>query len=187
MIQTSVVQVLTNTWANVQHTCPSTVCGEFGTYFCPVNKELTTVHLSIPPLSPGTPWGIRGRPMVSINTIHCPSCTSHPSVPKGHYGTSDVPWCPPTQFTVPAVHPIPQSPRGTMGHQGTSHGVHQHNSLSTCVHLNPQSQKGCTECQGTSRLQLEIFMGQEWRRPLIQYFTASCCACYNKCNECNRR
>ena len=126
--------------------------------------------------------------MVSLNTTLCPSSLSQPSVPKGHYGTSgDVPWCPSTQFTVQHVHPTPQTPRGIMGQQGMSHGVPQHNSLSTCVHLNPQSQKGCTECQGTSRLQLKIFMGQEWRRPLIQNFTASCCACYNESNECNRR
>ena len=69
--------------------------------------------------------------MVSLNTTLCPSSLSQPSVPKGHYGTSgDVPWCPSTQFTVPLVHPTPQTPRGIMGQQGMSHGVPQHNSLS---------------------------------------------------------
>ena len=92
MIQTSVVHVLTNTWANVQHTCPSTVCGEFGTYCCPVNKELTTVHLSISPLSPGTPWDIRGRPMVSLkhnslSHLSTPTLSSKRDVRnvKGHH------------------------------------------------------------------------------------------------------
>ena len=147
------------------------------------------------PQSPRDIWDIRGRPMVSLSTILCPTCLSHPSVPKrrmGHRGTShsvpqhnslshlsipslsprgtygtsgDVPWCPSAQFSVPPVHSIPQSPRdvwdiegrpmvslstilsptcpshpsvpeGHMGHQGTSHGVPQHNSLShLSIHL----------------------------------------------------
>ena len=88
--------------------------------------------------------------MVSLSTILCPTCPSHPSVPKRHmghqgtshgvpqhnslshlsipslspqgtYGTSrDVPWCPSAQFPVPPVHPIPQSPRDIWDIKGCS-------------------------------------------------------------------
>ena len=40
-------------------------------------------NLSIPFISPqGTPWYIKGCPMVSFNTTLCPICPSHPSVPR---------------------------------------------------------------------------------------------------------
>ena len=51
----------------------------------------------------------------------CPTYPSHPSVPKGHHGTSrDVPWCPSTQLSVPSVHPIPQSQRDVWNIMGCS-------------------------------------------------------------------
>ena len=69
-----------------------------------------STQLSVPPVhpipqSPRDIWDIKGHPMVSLNTIVCPTCPSYPSVPKGH-----------------------------MGHQGTSHGVLQHNSPSHLSH-----------------------------------------------------
>ena len=35
------------------------------------------------PQSPMDIWDIKGRPMVSLSTILCPTCPSHPSVPNG--------------------------------------------------------------------------------------------------------
>ena len=64
-------------------------------------------HLSIPSLSP---QGIQ---------------TTITSVPKGRTGTSrDVPWCPSAQFSVPPVHPIPQSPRDSDYHNLSPQGTY---------------------------------------------------------------
>ena len=85
------------------------------------------------PQSPMDIWDIKGPPMVpAFNTIFCPTCPSHPSVPKGH-----------------------------MGHQGTSHGVPQQNSLShlPIPFLTPQG-----TC-GTSRDKWDKQVGQ-WQVPL---------------------
>ena len=155
--------------------------------------------------------------MVSLSTILCPTCPSHPSFPKGHmghqgtshgvpqhnslshvsipslspqgtYGTSrDVPWCPSAQFSVPPVHPIPESPRdiwdikgrfmvslstilcptcpshpsvpkGHMGHQGTSHGVPHHNPLFPI----PQSPRNIRDIKGC---------------PMVSFSTILCPTC----------
>ena len=113
--------------------------GTYGTSrdvpWCPsAQSSVPPVHPI--PQSPRDIWDIKGRPMLSLNTILCPMCLSHPSVPKRHmghqgtsydvpqhnplshlsipslspqetYGTSrDVPCCPSAQFSVPPVHPL---------------------------------------------------------------------------------
>ena len=70
-------------------TCPShpsiprDILGHQGTsHGVPQRNSLS--HLSIPSLSPqGTYWDIKGCPMVSLSTVLCPTCPSHPSVPNG--------------------------------------------------------------------------------------------------------
>ena len=82
--------------------------------------------------------------MVFLTKTPCPTSPSHPSVPKGHHGTSrDVPWCPPMQLSVQPVHPIPHFPRDTT-EQGMSHGDPQHNSLShlSITSLSPKGMYG---------------------------------------------
>ena len=73
-----------------------------------------SAQFPVPPVDPipqsqETYWDIKGRPMVSLSTVLCPTC-----------------------------------PRDVLGHQGTSHGVPQHSSLShlSIPSLSPQGTYG---------------------------------------------
>ena len=99
--------------AKVSEGCPvlpSTVQGEFGTPISPMawHQEEEDVHY---------------YPMESPSVGLCPSCLSHPSVPKGRTDSEGTSHGVPSVGLCPSCPSHPLVPKGRTDSKGTSHGV----------------------------------------------------------------